>query len=131
MALIDPGTLDTLRDLSEDAMPDTVTVISFGPVTSTTGGGKVAGSITETATIGRLSVGSLNQSDREAERAGQIRQAETVTLAIPATTIVSGTDMIRVASARYGETRTYTIEEVVPFGSYSVHRTLILTPAVT
>lgn len=127
-SLIDAGTLADLQQMSEDTMPDTVTIERYAPPTASEGGGQVYGPPTTETTVGRLNTASQTQGDLEAERYGQVAQGDSSLLTVPMGTTVLGTDTIRVLSARTGVETRYTVEEVIPLGSFSVDRKIVVKP---
>lgn len=127
MVLIPKSVLGTLQRTTESGMPDTVFIERPGADVEDEGGGRTEGPPTTTATVGRI--GAMDSGTaQERERAGQVVQDGTEKLVVPMNTDVRGTDRVVVTSARHGTTTRYTVEQVVPLGTYSVHRTLIVKP---
>lgn len=125
-SLIDAGTLSELQQMSEDTMPDTVTIERYAPPTASEGGGQVYGPPTTETTVGRI-VASTTLA-LESELSGQVVQDGTEVLRVPLGTSVQGTDTIRVLSSRTGEETRYSVEDLVPLGSFSVDRKIIVKP---
>lgn len=125
MPLISSGTLDRIQALSEDTMPDTAVFRTPGGYTLNPSGSQVLQPATEVTTKGRL---TALKGSKEAERWGRLADENDFLLTIPAATAVTGTATVRVTSARFGTTKDYTIEQVAPLGSFSVHRELIVKP---
>lgn len=125
-SLIDAGTLAELQQMSEDTMPDTVTIERYGSPTADEGGGQVYPAPSTETTTGRIS--ALSTLALEAERAGQLAQDGAEVLHVPLGMLVSGTDTVVVQSARFGGSQRYTVEEVIPLGSFSVDRKIIVKP---
>jgi len=111
-------------------MLDTVVVLRPGAATVTAGGGRLPGADTTVATVaGRFSPKVL-ATDIEQITDGMLQQGGYAKVVIPRATDVRSTDRVRVTSARHGTTTLYTIAELVPLGSFSVHRKLIVKEAV-
>lgn len=122
------GIAAEMRRFSEAEMPDTVTIRSYGPPTLDEGGGQVPGTPTETETVGRIA--PLSSLALESERAGQLAQDAVEVLHVPLTAVVGGTDTIVVESARHLTTREYTVEELVPRGTFSVDQKILVKPVL-
>lgn len=120
------GVLPSLQALSEGEMPDTVTIHRPGAATANAGGAMVAAAGTEIATVGRVS--PLSEQDREALVSGQVRTEGWQRLTIPRAVEIRGTDTVTVVSVRNGTTTEYTVEQVVPPGSFAVHHSALLRP---
>lgn len=126
--IIGPAVLAQFKDMSEGMMPDTVTIERYGAPTVGTGGAVSYGAPTTETTMGRVSMPSVSQSEREAERYGQMVQDDTAEITVPMGTLVNPTDTLVVLSARHGTETRYTVEEVVPLGSHSVDRKILVKP---
>lgn len=121
------GVAAEMRRFSEAEMPDTVTIRSYAAPTVGEGGGQVPGAPTETGTNGRIA--PLSSLSPETERMGQLAQDGVEVLHVPLTASVGGSDRIVVESARHGTTTEYTVEGVMPLGSFAVDRTVLVKPA--
>jgi hypothetical protein len=120
------GVLPSLQALSEGEMPDTVTIHRPGAATANAGGAMVPAGSSDISTVGRIS--TLSEQDRETLVSGQVRTEGWQRLTIPRAVEVRGTDTVTVASARNGTTTDYTVEQVVPSGSFAVHHSALLRP---
>lgn len=114
--LIPSSTLSTLQRMSEDTMPDNVTVETYA-TTQDEGGGFARGVVSTVETKGRAS------------RFGQISQ-HILKLAIPLEVEVPEHSVIVLDSPRLGESGRFVPELASP-GSYSVHREMLLRPEQT
>jgi len=128
MSLVLP-VLPVAQALSEGEMLDDVTILRPGAYTIDADGGTLPGSDTEVATVkGRISAKVL-QTDVEQITAAALKQGGYSKVAIPRDTDVEGTDRVRVVSLRNGTTEVFTIAELVPLGTFAVHRKLIVQAA--
>ncbi len=124
-SLIDDATLSQLRQMSEDTMPDTVIREIYPEPTADEGGGQVQGEPTLAVTMGRLSV---QRGSPEAERSGRMAQENELILSLPLSEEVETDERVQVISPRLGTSLWYTVEQVLPSGSFSVHRKVKLKP---
>lgn len=130
MPLIDASILSQIQGLSEDTMPDTVFIEHFPSPTLDEFGGQVEGTPTAVVTKGRVSTGGgkPGQSAAEADRSGQLRQDVAEVLTVPLDTQVEPDSRVTVLSARLGTETRYTVEEIVPRGTMTVHRQIVIKP---
>lgn len=118
------GVLPRMEALSTGEMPDTVTIHRPGVATANEYGAMVPGSPAETLTTGRIT--ALDASDVETLVSGEMQQSGLEKLTVPRDVDIRGTDTVTVESDRHGTTTVYTVEGLIPLGTFAVHRKVLV-----
>lgn len=118
------GVLPLIRALSEGEMLDIVTIHNAGAVSQSTYGGKAVVPGADVVTVGR--VAPLDATDLERVIEGELRQEGLMRLTIPRDVDVSDDATVTVIAEQDGTTTEYTVEAVLPFSTFAVHRKLIV-----
>lgn len=126
-SLAPPSLLAEFQAMSEDTMPDVVTIEdTYGePMPDDIGGAEYDLSMVQ-LTFGRIS--PLQNSALESEGGTQLAKDRLEVLVLPLDARVTDTSVITVDSVRFGTIVRYTVEEVVPCGTHAVHRKVIVKP---
>jgi hypothetical protein len=118
------GVVPELERFALGEMLDAVVIRRKGARTATAGGGSTYGAPTETDTVGRIA--PLSKGTIERLSGDQLRQEGLEELHLPRTTNIQGADTVEVTSARHGTTQAYTVEGLVPLGTFAVERVALV-----
>lgn len=121
------GAIPQFQRFAEGEMLDAVTIKRKGARTATPRGGSTYGPDTETETLGRIA--PLSKSTVERMTGEQLRQEGLEELHLPLGSDVIGADTVEVVSARHATTSQYTVEGVVPAGTFSVEVVVLVKAA--